>query len=96
MDIYPKYRKRAIVPTRSAYNELKDLRMNLFDALDVLENGYDCSRSKRSKGKIERCLRLNNHVTRVVVAEGQFVYPDGGIKEVYWLIHISVETYKKR
>ena len=96
MDIYPTYQERPIVPTKSAYHELADLLLNLFDVLDVLENGYDCSRSKRKKGKIERCLQLNNKVTRVVVAEGQFVYPDGWIENVYWLIHVSVETYKKR
>jgi hypothetical protein len=70
--------------------------LNLFDVADVLENGYDCARSKRRKGKIERCLQLDNKVTRVVIAEGQFAYPDGWIEDVYWLIHVSVETFKKR
>ncbi len=96
MDIYPKYQNGSIIPTRSGYHELADLLMNLYDVLDVLENGYDCAPSKRKKGKIEKCLHLDNKVTRIVVAEGQFAYPDGEIEDVYWLIHVSVETYKKR
>lgn len=96
MDIYPRYKGRAIIPTRSAYHELEDLGLNLFDVADVLENGYDCHRSRRKKGKLERCLQLDNKVIRVVVADGQFVYPDGYIENVYWLIHVSIETSKRR
>jgi hypothetical protein len=96
MDIYPRYKGRVIIPTRSAYHELEDLALNLFDAAEVLENGYDCARSKRKKGKVERCLQLDNKVTRVVAADGQFAYSDGYIEDVYWLIHVSVETHKRR
>ncbi|MFO7618936.1 MAG: hypothetical protein R6W91_04705 [Thermoplasmata archaeon] len=96
MEIYPRYKGRAIISTRSAYHELEDLALNLYDVAEVLESGYECSRSKRERGKLERCLRTDRKVTRVVVAAGQFAYPDGYIEDVYWLIHVSVETWKRR
>ncbi|MDO9538362.1 MAG: hypothetical protein Q7J68_08620 [Thermoplasmata archaeon] len=96
MDIYPRYKGRAIIPTRSAYHELEDLVLNLFDVADVLEKGCDCSRSRRKKEKLERCLQAGNKITRVVVADGQFAYSDGYVEDVYWLIHVSVETRKRR
>lgn len=94
--IYPAFRGHPIVPTRAAYHELETLGIDLYDIVAVLENGYNCSRSKRAKGKLERCLRIDHKTIRTVVAEGEFGYPDGYVERVYWLIHVSVETYKKR
>ncbi|MEW6070423.1 MAG: hypothetical protein AB1485_07390 [Candidatus Thermoplasmatota archaeon] len=94
--IYPEYRGRRILPTRSAYRDLENLTLDLFEILDVLENGYDCPKGKRRAGIIERCLRKGKKVLRVVIAEGKFLYPDGYVEDVYWLIHVSEETFKKR
>lgn len=94
--LYPEYKKKRIVPTRSAYHELEKLRLDLFDALDILEKGYDCPRAKREKGILERCLRRGKKLLRAVLAEGQFSYANGYVEDVYWLIHISEETVKRR
>lgn len=32
---------------------------------------------------------------RVVVQDGQFRYSDNEKESVYWIIHVSEETYKK-
>ena len=94
--LYPEYNNKRIVPTRSAYYELMDLKLDLFEILDVFENGYDCAKGKREKGTIERCLKKGKKVLRAVMAEGEFSYPDGCVENVYWLIHVSEETFKKR
>ncbi|MFQ6056574.1 MAG: hypothetical protein ACE5J3_11395 [Methanosarcinales archaeon] len=57
--MYPKWKEKPIQPSRSAQH----------DVIDVLNNGYDCSRSKRAKGTIERCLRRKNKIIKVVVVE---------------------------
>lgn len=44
-----KWQGRQLVPTKSAYYEMIDLRFDLYDVLDVLERGYECKRSKRAK-----------------------------------------------
>lgn len=85
-----------MIPTRAAYRELEMLEIDLYDIVKVLESGYNCSRSKRAKEIFERCLRADNKIIRAVAAEGEFGYADGHIEKVYWLIHVSIETYKKR
>jgi hypothetical protein len=94
--LYPEYKNRKIIPTKSAYRELEDLKMDLFEVLEILEAGYDCSRGKRREGITERCLRKRRKVFRAVIAEGQFLYPDGYTEAVYWLTHVSEETFKRR
>ena len=94
--IYPKYRRKMLLPTRSAYIELEKLSLDLFNVQEVLEDGYDCHRSKREKGKIEKCLKTGKKAIRIVIAEGDFQYPDGKVVKVYWVIHASKETFKKR
>ena len=47
--IYPLYRKLPLIPTRAAMNELFDNNLDLYTVLDILENGYDCPKSKREK-----------------------------------------------
>ena len=90
-----RYQNKRLVPTRSAYQELEQLGLDLYEATEILEQGYDCQRSKRKAGKIERCLRKGSKVYRIVIADGEFCYPDGSIENVYWIIHISQETHKK-
>ena len=46
--IYPFFKGLPLIPTRAAMNELYDNNMDLYTVLNVLENGYDCSKSKRS------------------------------------------------
>ncbi|MFH0815399.1 MAG: hypothetical protein V1934_01080 [Methanobacteriota archaeon] len=56
-------------PSRTACRELSELGLDLFDVLDILENGYDCERSKRKVGTVERCKRDGRKVLKVVVVD---------------------------
>lgn len=64
-----RWRGRQLVPTKSAYYEMIDLRLDLYDVLEVLERGRDCERSKRAKGTVEKCLRRKKKTYKVVAAE---------------------------
>lgn len=92
--IFPEWQGRRIDLVKRVHREMEDLDLDILDVLAVLEFGYDCQRAKRKKGTVEKCLRKNSKVIRVVAKEGEFVYPDGYVEEVWWLIHASIETFK--
>jgi hypothetical protein len=49
----PDIRYKAILTktvTEKAYREMAELGMDLHDVKEILENGFNCSRSKRRKG----------------------------------------------
>jgi hypothetical protein len=89
------YRGRKLVPRISAYHELFGLGLGLEDILEVLDTGFDCAIGKRKDGVLERCLRRGDKVLRVVVAEGIAGYPSGEKEEIYYIIHVSEESWKK-
>jgi hypothetical protein len=57
-EIYPTWKKHPLIPTLSATRELLKLNMDLYDVLEILENGYDCAKSKRKHEVLERCNEL--------------------------------------
>ena len=84
-----------IEPTLSASRELMDEGKDLYDVLKILEEGYDCSASKRGKNIIEKCWKKGNKEYKVVLAETEVTYPDGFREKVLRLIHFGKNTYKK-
>lgn len=85
---------RRLLPTRKASHEILELGLSIQEIIAVLDKGFDCAPSKRQKGRIERCLRKNMKLIRVVVQESELVYASEK-EDVYWIIHVSEETYKK-
>lgn len=85
-----------IEPTLSASRELVREKKDLYDVLEILEEGYESSASKRKENIIERSLRKGNKEYKAVVAKTEVVYPDGFREEVWRLIHFGKITYKKR
>ena len=85
-----------IEPTLSASRELVREGKDLYDILSILEDGYDCSTSKRKKNIIEKCLRKGNKEYKAVLAETEVTYPDGYIEKVLRLIHFGKSTYNKK
>lgn len=51
------YKGMRIEPTLSASRELMNEGKDLYDVLKILEEGYDCSASKRDKNITERCWK---------------------------------------
>ncbi len=79
-------------PTKSAYYELKELNMDLYDAVQILEEGYECPTSKRKEGIIEKCLDAKNKTIKVVAAKS---YEFWSKREVYAIIHVGKFKVKK-
>jgi hypothetical protein len=89
------YKDMRIEPTLSASRELVREGKDLYDVLKILEEGYDCSSSKRKENIIERCVRKGNKEYKVVLAQTEVTYPDGYTEKVWRLIHVGKITYKK-
>lgn len=90
------YKGMRIEPTLSASRELAEEGKDLYDVLKILEDGYDCSASKRDKSIIEKCWKKGNKEYKVVLAEAEVTYPDGFTEKVLRLIHFGKSTYKKQ
>jgi len=68
--IFPEWQGREIVIfSRRVYRELEELGMDLWTVKYILEYGFDCPRSKRRKGIIEKCIRKGDKIIKVVVQE---------------------------
>lgn len=63
----PTWKGLPLKATKSAYHELEELGMDLSDAVEILEQGYDCLRSKRQEGVYERCLDIGDKTVKIVV-----------------------------
>jgi len=90
--IYPLYQRLQLIPTRAAMNELYDNNLDLYTVLNVLENGYDCYKSKRAKGTIERCLDEKRITIRVVVVKS-FNYSLN--MDVWAITHVGITSKHK-
>jgi len=67
--------------TNKAYREMAELGMDLHDVKNILENGFDCSRSKRRKGIEEKCIKKRGKTVKVVAEK---LISKSGIE--YWRI----------
>ncbi len=91
--IYPLYEGLPLVPSRSVANELYNCDLMLRDILEVLEQGYDCAKSKRKKGTIERCLDRKKKTMRVVIVRAYNYSLDS---EAWVIIHVGVTSKPKK
>ena len=69
---YPLFQEKPLIPTRDAQHEMDELSLDLWRVKEILEQGYDCSGSKRAKNIIEKCLFRKNKEMRVVAALVEF------------------------
>ena len=90
------YKGMRIEPTLSASRELVREGKDLYDVLEILQEGYDCSKSKRKKNIIERCSKKGDKEFRVELAETEATYADGYVEKVLRLIHFGKSTYNKQ
>lgn len=87
MNIFPRYQNKEIKATKNAAEELWQYNKDLLDVLEILEDGYDCSTSKRKKNILEKCIQKGNDVFKAVVAD---------CEDYFLLIHFGKFTYKRR
>ncbi len=74
---------------KNVLDELIKHEMDLDDVTEILEEGYDCSRSKRRKGVLEKCIDKGNKTIKVVVQRG-FIEFEG--KDCWEIIHVGKFT----
>ena len=90
--IEPRFEDLHLEASRAASIEMFRYAMDLFDLLDILEFGYDCPRSKRAQGTIERCLDAKGRTTRVVAVRSFNRELD---REIWLITHVGM-TRKPR
>ncbi|MDI6655772.1 MAG: hypothetical protein QME59_07840 [Candidatus Hydrothermarchaeota archaeon] len=84
-EIYPKWKGKPVVPSYHAAREMEG-RFTLDDVVEILERGYDCPKSKRAKGTIEKCIKKKGKIIRIVAVEAYSTWIGGSV----WLIkHIG-------
>ena len=94
----PTYQGLPIIPVqtrkgqKNVLDELRQYEMDLDDVVDVLNEGYDCQRSKRRKGVVEKCLNRSDKTIKVVIQKGYIEF-DG--KDCWELIHVGKFTRRK-
>lgn len=85
--VYPRYRGLPIIPSDAADKELAKYDLFYEDVLRVLKEGYDCSKSRRKKGTLERCVRKGKKTLKVVVVKSVNYALD---TECWLLIHVGI------
>jgi len=83
-----------LILTKRGGRELENVGLDRWDAAEILTQGWNCSRSKRRIGTIERCLDWGHKVFRAVAIKGPYT-SEGEIEEAYYLVHVSIEAHKK-
>jgi len=64
----PAYRNILIrAVTESAAKEAEKLGLSLDDVARLLDESYDCIKSKRKSGIDERCVRTNGKIMKIVI-----------------------------
>lgn len=80
--VTPKWKGLPVIPSKAASRELDKLHFKVRNAVEVLEEGFDCERSGRKKGTIERCIKRKGKTIKVVVVRSF----NRSLDEECWLI----------
>jgi len=92
--ITPCWKGKIITSSRRGYHDLAALGMDLWDVIEILKDGFDCSSSKRKKGTMEKCAIRGNHLIRVVLKEQDFIYENNSETSLV-LVHAGKEAFKQ-
>ncbi|MDP2750813.1 MAG: hypothetical protein Q8O89_08335 [Nanoarchaeota archaeon] len=79
------YDGKPVLPTKNAMDELSDIDLDLYDAVCILNDGFEIR--KRSRNVIERCMQTGNKVINVVVVD---------LGSHYKLIHAGEFTLSRK
>ena len=91
-EIFPTYKGlRIAILSRMVDRELTELRLDLWDVKEILENGFDCPIGRRKLNIEEKCIRIGDKIIKVVVELKQ---SRTGI-EFWKLRHVGMFGYKK-
>jgi len=79
------YKGKPVMPTKTALNELSEIDIDLYKALEILEKGFELR--KRKKNIIERAIKKGNKIINIVVVD---------MGNYYKLIHAGKFTLTKK
>src|SRR3989338_8253926 len=77
---------KPLIPTKAVLDEMDHADIDMYKAVEILNEGFDCARSKRKKNAYERCLRRGKKIMKVVAAD---------MGNYYKLIHVGIFSEKK-
>ncbi|MEE8167765.1 MAG: hypothetical protein V3T58_02690 [Candidatus Hydrothermarchaeales archaeon] len=78
-----------VIPSKSAADEMYREKLLIHDIVEILENGYDCARSRRGADVYERCVDTKNKTLKVVVARSY----NYDLKSEVWVVtHVGMFT----
>lgn len=80
------WKGKPLIPTKQALDEMERAEIDMYRAVEILDAGFDCSRSRRKGNVYERCMKRGNKILKIVVAE-----IDGYFK----IIHAGIFAAKK-
>ena len=89
--LFPKYNGTPVPTTLAGMRELLRYGACIMDVVRILGEGYDCPRSRRGPGLIERCLERGGKVKKAVGASS--LNMDTGDR-VWVLVHYG--TFSRR
>ncbi|MBI2142776.1 hypothetical protein HYU20_00325 [Candidatus Woesearchaeota archaeon] len=80
------WKGKPLIPTKKSLDEMSRHNVDMYKAKEILEEGFDCARSKRKSNIDERGVRRSGKIVKVVVADtGSY----------YKIIHVGEFTEKK-
>jgi hypothetical protein len=82
------YKGLKVEVSRAAEGELMHYKCSIVKAIEVLNEGYDCSTSKRKGNIVEKCRRKGKKELKVVIAKMIRRYPDGYSEKRWIIIHM--------
>ena len=87
-----RYKGLQLIITDAAMRELFKHGCDGLDILEILEEGYICSRSRRAGDIIEKCLDMKKRTKKVVLARSY----NYALNEDVWVVtHFGITTKRK-
>lgn len=80
------WKGKPLIPTKNALDEMSHRDVDMHKAKEILDEGFDCAKSKRKPNVYERGIRRGGKIVKVVVAD---------IGGYYKIIHVGKFTEKK-
>jgi hypothetical protein len=63
------WKGKPVIVTKEAMTEMDFLEIYMWDAIEILECGFNCSSGRRGKEVFERCMRKGKKVLKIVAVD---------------------------
>lgn len=80
------WKGKSLIPTKRALDEMSRHDIDMYKVKEILDDGFDCARSKRKSNVWERGIRRGGKIAKAVVAD---------MGSYYKIIHAGEFTEKK-